>query len=450
MNLDNLYNFYESGVTLSVKTRLFYLKSFLKSIKKNEEYILEGLKKDLGKSFLESYQTELTLVYEELHYFIRHLKHLSKPKRVPTGLINIISKGYVYSQPYGVVLIITPWNYPVNLSLVPLIASLSAGNVTLLKLSEYCPNVNKALIKAITETFDSNYVKVVEGGRTMLLDLLETKFNYIFFTGSATVGKIVMEKASVNLTPITLELGGKSPCIVDKTANLKVAGRRIAWGKLINSGQTCVAPDYLLVEESIKNKLFEEIKKNINEFYDEPLLSDDYPKMISKRQFERAIKLLENQKIICGGKSDINKLKIEPTFVEVNDFNSPLMQEEIFAPILPIMTFKDFNEVIPLLKPLEMPLALYLFSNNTQHQKDIIEQLRFGSGAINDCVMQIASNSLPFGGVGNSGMGNYHGKYGFQTFSRSKGILKKATYFDINLRYLPSKNKLKAIKNLIK
>lgn len=445
--IDKQKDFFDSGVSKNFSFRKDNLKSLYNAIEQNEKRIKDSLFADLGKSAGESYLTEIFILKNEIKHMISNLKNWMKPEKVSSDISLFPSKAKIYKEPLGLALIISPWNYPVQLSFTPLAAAIGAGCCSIIKPSEYSPNCSQVIKEIVSSCFDENYVSVVLGGKEVSQDLLKEKFDVIFFTGNSQVGKEVMKAAAENLTPVILELGGKSPCIVDESANIKLAAKRIMWGKLLNAGQTCVAPDYLLVHEAIKDKLINELKQAVETFYgSNPLENIDYPKIISKRHFQRAIKLLDNEKIIHGGKYNQQTLKIEPTIIDNVDFSSPVMNEEIFAPILPILTFQSLCQGLKMIKSLPKPLAVYLFSNVKEHKDKVISELTYGGGCINDTITHLMPCSLPFGGVGISGMGKYHGKAGFDAFSNSKSILEKSLFLDIPLRYPPFKDKMKYLK----
>lgn len=443
--------FFDKEHTKELSFRLEQLKRLRKEIIDNQGEIMKALKKDLNKSSFEAYETEIGLVLEELKFIIKNLPNWVKRDRVKTPIAHFISTSYTYSEPYGVSLVMSPWNYPFQLTMVPLIGSMAAGNCTILKPSEYSFYTSEVIEKIIGKNFDASYITVIRGGREANKSLLDEKFDYIFFTGSVPVGRIVMEAASKHLTPVTLELGGKSPCIVDETANIDLAAKRITWGKFLNAGQTCVAPDYLLVHKSVKDKLVARIKYYIKEFYgSDPCNNMEYPKIINDKHFHRLLRLLEGEKIVFGGNYKEKTNQISPTIVENVSWESALMENEIFGPILPVLEFNEINEVISVVNQRPKPLALYYFSNRRDRQKKIIKSISFGGGCINDTIVHLASSYLPFGGVGNSGMGGYHGKASFDTFSHKKSILKKSNLIDIPLRYPPYKNKLELLKKIMK
>lgn len=425
------------------------LKTLQKSIIAHESEIFDALKKDLNKSPFEAYETEVGITLQELQYVIKHVRSWAKPERVKTPLLHFKSTSFILSEPYGVVLIMSPWNYPLQLSIAPLIGSIAAGNCTLIKPSAYSPATSAVIAKIVRECFDEGFVAVVEGGREANQALLKEKFDYIFFTGSVEVGKTVMAAAAENLTPVTLELGGKSPCIVDCNTNLEITARRIVWGKCLNAGQTCVAPDYLLVHKDVKNDLLNSMKKYIAEFYGQhPHKSEDLPKIINRKHFDRVKELLNCGKTVVGGQYDEKTLKISPTILDDVSWDEPVMQEEIFGPVLPVLEFDDLSQVIETVNKRPKPLALYLFTTSKQTEKKILENIPFGGGCINDTIVHLATSYMPFGGVGESGMGGYHGRWSFDTFSHKKSILKKSNLIDIKLRYPPYRDKLSLLKKM--
>lgn len=432
--------YFESGVTLDVAHRQKYLKALYAAIKANLDVIHEGLYKDLGKSESESYMCETGLALSELSFMIKHLKRFAKPQRVKTPLAQFKSISYRLPSPYGNVLIMNPWNYPFLLSIDPLIDAIAAGNTAVLKLSAYSPNTNQAIKKVVESVFPPEYVAVIFGGRQINEELINSKFDYIFFTGSKAVGKIVYEKAAQNLTPVTLELGGKSPCIVDETADIALAAKRIVWGKFINSGQTCVAPDYIFCAQSVHDKLIAELKNQIVKQYGEtPVANANFGKIINEKHFNRVMGLIDNSKVVHGGKGDSKTLKIEPTILDGVTPSDSVMQEEIFGPILPVMTYKDISEVTSYVSQNDSPLALYVFSSDKKTIKKLTTTLGFGGGCVNDVVIHLATSYMPFGGFGASGMGGYHGKAGFDTFTHYKSIVDKATWIDLPMRYRTAK-----------
>ena len=443
--------FFRSGITLDVKFRIKQLKRLKEAIKAHDVLIYDALKKDLNKPVFESYVTELGSVYGEIDYMIKHVKDWAKPKRVPTSLAHFYSKSHIYQEPYGRVLIIAPWNFPIQLSFVPLVGAITAGNCVVLKPSELAPYTARVIQQIIESVFAREYVAVEQGDGKVSQQLLKEGVDYCFFTGSTQVGKAIMETASQTLTPVTLELGGKSPVIVAKDTNIKHAAQRIVWGKFTNAGQTCIAPDYLLVDEVIRDDLISAIIEVIEEYYTKkPLENSDYSKMINKRHFKRVKKLMKNQSVIYGGGSNKEMLTIEPTLVLEPELDTELMQEEIFGPILPILTYREVNQAVEFIRSKDKPLALYLFTQDKALKEYIIKNLSFGGAAINDTLIHQSNYNLPFGGVGASGMGQYHGKYSLETFSHPKSVIEKTDLFDIKLRYPPYKDwALKFIKKIM-
>lgn len=445
-----LKSHFNSGITHSYEYRLKQLKAFHKALDKWEDFLLKALYEDLGKSKEEAFMTEIAVVKSEISFYQKNLRSLMKKKRVGTPIIHFPSSSYIVAQPLGVTLIMSPWNYPVQLTLAPLAASIAAGNCAIIKPSRYSKKTSETLKKLISETFDENYITVFEGGAKVNQELLDEKFDFILFTGSPFVGQIVMEKASKHLTPIALELGGKSPVIVDESANIKLTASRLAWGKFLNSGQTCVAPDYVLCHEKIFKQFISTLKDEINSMYGtNPAYNPYYPKIINEKHFKRLVNLLDQGSIAHGGQIDPKNRKIAPTLMVGPDKNSELMSDEIFGPILPIIKVKDFNESVSYIKSKPHPLALYLFSTNKEQMKFVEEKILYGGGCINDCVIHLANPNLPFGGVGESGMNSYHGKKGFETFSHFKSITKKSLHIDIKLRNPPYNGKFEKIKKLM-
>ncbi len=442
--------FFRSGQTRPIAFRKKQLSSLKQVIVKNESRIFQALAEDLGKSPYESYLTENSLLLEEIKFCLKNFKSWSKPKKVPTPLVHFPASSHIYPEPYGVSLIIAPWNYPFQLAISPLIGAIAAGNCAVIKPSEYSIHTSRLLAEIIREEFDQGYITVVEGATEVSQALLNEKFDCIFFTGSVPVGKIVMGAAAKHLTPVILELGGKSPAIVDKQVDIRLAAKRIASGKFINAGQTCIAPDYLLVHRDIKEQFINEFRKQLTRFYGEkPENHPDYPRIISKRHFERLIGFLDRGRIIVGGDSNLEARYISPTLIDQVGWDDPIMQEEIFGPVLPLLEFDNISEVIQAVNNRPKPLALYLFSKNRSVQEQVIEQISYGGGCINDTLIHLATPYLPFGGVGESGMGNYHGKAGFDAFSHYKSVLTNSFAIDNPFRYPPFKNKLKLVKKLL-
>jgi aldehyde dehydrogenase (NAD+) len=449
--LSNQRAYFLKGNTRSVQGRCNQLEKLRLTIKKNERVIMDALKKDLNKSEFEAYATEIGILLEEISFSQKNLKKWAAPKKVKTAMTHIGTTGKIVPEPFGTALIIAPWNYPFQLALSPLIGAIAAGNTAVLKPSELAPNVSELLKDLVEETFPSELVAVIEGGIETNQVLFEKKFDVIFFTGSVQVGKIVMEAASKHLTPVILELGGKSPCIVHKDADLKLSAKRIAFGKFTNAGQTCIAPDYLLVHSEIKKEFISLLQAEVTEMFSEdPLLNENYSRMISEKHFDRLMGFFSDGKAIFGGKADRDSLKIAPTIIDEVNADAAVMQEEIFGPIFPVMEYTDLDQAITFIQDRPKPLALYLFTSSKQTEKQIIGQVSFGGGCINDTLMHIATPHLPFGGVGESGMGNYHGKYSFEAFSHYKSVLHQTTKFDFSFRYPHAKNGLKLIRKLLK
>ena len=444
--------FFRTGATLDLSFRLEALAKLDRALEEGEEELLSALKADLNKSAGEGYQCEVGMLRAELSHVRRHLPRWVKPRPVRPSLAQFPGSCRVYREPYGMTLIMAPWNYPLLLSLEPLIGALAAGNCCLLKPSAYAPASSAVLQKLLSACFPPDYVAVVEGGRAENQALLEEKFDYIFFTGGTAVGRQVMEKAAAHLTPVTLELGGKSPCLVDATAKLDLAAKRIAFGKLLNAGQTCVAPDYLLVHASVKEDLVERLKHWCSALYGpDPLSNPDYVSIINQKHFDRLLGLMDREKVIFGGESDPDRRKIQPTLMDRVTPNDPVMGEEIFGPILPILSFDHLSQAVDFIRSRPRPLALYLFSEDRAVRREILRTVPFGGGCVNDTILHLASSRLPFGGVGNSGMGAYHGKYSFDTFSHTKGIFQASTAVDMPLRYPPyTPQQMKWLRRLLK
>ena len=430
--------YFQTGATLPVSTRISALRRLYDAISKHEKEINEALRKDLGKSCFESYMCETGMVLEELSYMLKHTPHFAREKRVRTPLAQFHSRSCQKPSPYGVTLIMSPWNYPFMLTLSPLADALAAGNTAVVKPSAYSPHTSDVILRILSQCFEPKYVAVVTGGRAENTCLLREHFDYIFFTGSQTVGKEVMRNAAEHLTPVTLELGGKSPCIVDQTANIKLAARRIVFGKYLNCGQTCVAPDYIYCHRSVKDKLVSEVKKQIQKQYGkQPLSNPDYGKIINEKHFDRILGLIDKKKVVHGGSSDRKALRIEPTVLDNVTFSDAVMQEEIFGPVMPILVFDSLDEVIRNVNAMPHPLALYLFTSDNAAAKKVTSRCGFGGGCINDTIIHLATTEMGFGGFGESGMGAYHGKIGFDTFSHYKSIVDKKTWIDLPMRYQP-------------
>lgn len=434
--------YYRSGATIPVNFRIEQLKKLYLAVKNYQTEINEALKSDLGKSQYEGFMCESGLVLTEISYLIKHVRRFAKRKTVRTPISQFRSNSYKQPVPYGNALIMSPWNYPFLLTIEPLADAIAAGNTAIIKPSAYSPATSKIVEKIINECFSPEYVAVVMGGRAENTALLDQKFDFIFFTGSQAVGKEVLRHTAEHLTPTVLELGGKSPCIVDKSAKIKLAAKRIVFGKFLNCGQTCVAPDYILCERSVKDALLkavvEEIKK---QFGDDPLENKDYGKIVNEKHFHRLCGLIDENKVVFGGNTDPSSCRIAPTVMDNVTYDDAVMGEEIFGPIMPILTFDDFDLLVDELKAKEKPLALYLFSSNKKHVKRVTNELSYGGGCINDVIIHLATSEMGFGGVGESGMGSYHGKDGFEAFSHYKSIVDKKTWIDLPIRYQPYKSK---------
>jgi len=416
---------------------------------RNEKLILAALHRDLGKAPFEGYATEIGIVKEEIKFTLKHLDQWAKSKFVPTPVTQFPARSFVYPEPYGVVLIMAPWNYPFQLVTAPLIGAICAGNCAIIKPSADAPNTSKVVAKMAADLFSEKYVAVIEGGRKENEALLNEHFDYIFFTGSVNVGKYVMKRAAEHLTPVSLELGGKSPCIVDETADIKLAARRIVWGKLLNAGQTCIAPDYILVHKSVKDKLVKQMVRIIDKMYGhDPCNNAEYPRIVNQKHFERLNGLIEQSHVLKGGAVRRSGMRIEPTIVDQVTWESAVMQEEIFGPILPILTFYDLDEAVRMVNAAPKPLALYYFTRDKDREAKILRSISYGGGCINDTVVHVGTPHLPFGGVGSSGMSGYHGKASFDTFTHKKSIMKKSLLIDIPMRYAPYRKKLRMLRKI--
>lgn len=436
--LKNQRMFFRSGATLPVSFRINMLKKLYAAVKKHENEIAEALKTDLGKSDFEGFMCETGMVLSEISYMIRHTRRFAREKTVYTPLAQFPSRSYKKPCPYGNVLIMSPWNYPFLLTLDPLADAIAAGNTVILKPSAYSPATSAVIEKIVTECFPPEYVAVVTGGREENAALLEKKFDFVFFTGSQNVGKEVLRHTAETLTPAVLELGGKSPCIVDDTANLRLAAKRIVFGKFLNCGQTCVAPDYIICQKHVMYALLKKICEEIALQYGRhPLDNPDYGKIINEKHFDRLCKLIRKDKTFFGGQTNRETLQIAPTVMHGVTWFDACMQEEIFGPILPILTYDDFNEVYAMLADRPKPLALYLFSSDRERIREVTSRCSYGGGCINDTIIHLATSEMGFGGVGESGMGSYHGKAGFEAFSHTKSIVKKSTWIDLPMRYQP-------------
>ncbi|MDY3918367.1 MAG: aldehyde dehydrogenase [Candidatus Limivivens sp.] len=436
--VQNQRTYFYTGATLDISFRIRALRKLKACITKYESDIQTAIQQDLGKSGFESYMCETGLVLSEISYMLKHIHSFAREKTVWTPLAQFHSRSFVKPSPYGVVLIMSPWNYPFLLTFDPLVDAIAAGNTAVLKPSAYSPATSAIIEKIITECFDGQYVSVVTGGRSENTCLLNEHFDYIFFTGSQAVGREVMKHASDHLTPVTLELGGKSPCLVDKTANLKLAAKRIVFGKYLNCGQTCVAPDYIYCDPEIREELTAEIQKQIRrQFGDAPLQNSDYGKIINEKHFDRILSLIDREKVVYGGHFDREALKIEPTVLSGVTFEDPVMQQEIFGPVLPILTYDSLDDAIARINFMAHPLALYLFTGDRSAARKVTAKCGFGGGCINDTIIHLATSEMGFGGFGASGMGSYHGKEGFCTFSHYKSIVDKKTWIDLPMRYQP-------------
>jgi len=444
--------FFRTGATRSYKFRVLQLKKLKGLIQEHEKSILEALGKDLRKHKTEAYLAEVGFIYAEISDALRHLKRWMKPRRVSSPLVLWPARCRIVPEPLGRALIIAPWNYPFNLSIAPLVGAIAAGNVAVLKPSEMAPHTAIVLAKLINENFDADFIHALNGGVELSKELLNQRWDHIFFTGSTAIGKVVAAAAAKHLTPCTLELGGKSPCIVSKHARIDVTVRRIVFGKFLNAGQTCIAPDYILVEESVHDTFISKLKEEIRlRFGTDALNNSQLPKVINEHHFERLVRMIEPSKVSLGGRTDAMQLLIEPTLITGVQMSDPVMKEEIFGPLLPIIPFRDLKEAKSIVQGFEKPLALYFFSEDKAEQKDIMTSLSFGGGCINETLMHLANPNLPFGGTGASGSGAYHGQHSFNTFSHMKSVLVNSTSFDPALRYMPwSKFKERMMRLLLK
>ncbi|RMA58628.1 aldehyde dehydrogenase [Ulvibacter antarcticus] len=444
-------DFFNTNESKNTDFRIANLKKLKQLLKDNEDALYDAIYKDFGKSRFETYLSELILTYQEINTFIKHLKQWSRRESVPTNLANFPSRSYIIPEPLGSVLVIGAWNYPYYLSLVPAISALAAGNTVILKPSELPNESASVMAKIINENFPKSYFHVLEGGVEQTTELLKHKFDKIFFTGSSQVGKIIYKAAAEHLTPVTLELGGKSPTIVLADCNIKMTAKRIVWAKYLNAGQTCVAPDYILVEKSIENEFLSEVKKEITENY--PMrndISDNYLRIINDKNFDRLKSLLDTDKIFLGGETNAKNRFISPTVLKDVTFSDKVMEEEIFGPILPVISFTDLDVAIRQIKQMSKPLSFYVFTKNKKKINKLFKEVSFGGGAVNDAIMHLTNGELPFGGVGLSGMGNYHGEAGFKSFSHYKSVLHKSSWFEAPIKYTPySKWKMKILKLLL-
>lgn len=443
--------YFHEGHTLSVQGRIDNLRKLKSAIKDNEIKILDALKSDLGKSHYEGYLTEVGIILDEIDYTIKNIKKWSKPHKVRTSIANMPSKNFVYREPYGVTLIISPWNYPFQLTMAPLIGAIAGGNTAIIKPSRKSANTTKIITSIIESNFDSKFISMIKAGSGGNEEILAQKYDYIFFTGSVAIGKIVMESAAKHLTEVTLELGGKSPCIVDKDTNMELTAKRLTWGKFLNVGQTCVAPDYVFVHKDRKDELISLVKKNITQFFGEDIInSADYGRIIDEAAFDRLISYIDKDKVVFGGNYVREKKFIEPTIMDNITFDDPVMQSEIFGPIMPIITYESLDEVINIINSRPKPLALYLFSKDKNNINKVLKNTSSGGMCVNETIMHVASSYLPFGGVGESGMGKYHGKNSFFAFTHEKAVVNKGFAIDVSLRYAPFEGKMKLIKKVFK
>ena len=441
--------FFATHKTKNVSYRIQQLEKLKSVLQEHEEMLYEAIHQDFGKSRFDTFTTEISFILKDITYFLKNLKRLSKPRKVATNLANIPGRSRIYFEPLGNVLVIGAWNYPYQLSLSPMVAAIAAGNTCIIKPSEVAANTMVAMAKIINENFDPELLHVAQGGVEETTEILQLKFDKIFFTGSTRVGKIVYEAAAKHLTPIVLELGGKSPAIVTESADFQIAAKRIVWGKFLNGGQTCVAPDYVLVNEKIKDKFLEYLRSYIQQFNYQPD-SEHYTRIINEKNFDRLVQLIDPEKIYTGGNHDRSRLFIEPTILHNISWDDKMMEEEIFGPILPVLTYPYFRETLTEIQSREKPLAAYLFTNNEDEKKLFTSHISFGGGCINDVIMHLSNPHLPFGGVGNSGMGHYHGKFSFETFSHQKAVLHRKWWGEPNLKYPPySESKLNWIKRLL-
>ena len=443
--------FFKSQQTKDIAYRLKYLKALKSEIQSKEHAIYDALHKDFKKSEFETFISEFALVISTLNLAIKNVKKWSKPKRVSSSILSFPSQDYIYNDPYGTILVIAPWNYPFLLAMEPLIMAIAAGNTVVLKPSELTSNTSQILTDIVETVFPKDYAVSIQGGIEPANELLAQKWDYIFFTGSVHVGTIVAQAAAKHLTPVTLELGGKSPCIIDESVDLNLVAKRLVWGKFVNGGQTCIAPDYLIVKAEIKQNLIGALKDEILKAYGEnPKSSTDFPRIINSKNTQRLAAMLKDVSIAFGGNSDLNENYIAPTLIDEPLLESAVMREEIFGPILPILTYKTSQDIEDIIWNFDKPLALYVFSNKTAFVDELLKKFSFGGGVINDTLIHFGNQRLPFGGVGSSGMGAYHGKLGFDAFTHKKAIIKRGNWFDPSLRYAPYKGKLKLIKKFFR
>ncbi|NER16380.1 aldehyde dehydrogenase [Spongiivirga citrea] len=454
-SIDKIINtqrdFFLTHETKPIAYRIAALKRLKSEINKREQDIHKAVNLDFKKSEFESVLSETGIVQKELNLLIKNLARWSRPERVKSSMLNFPSADYIYKDPYGTILIIAPWNYPFQLAIVPLIGAIAAGNTAVVKPSELTPNTSKVINEICKTVFDEAYVSVVQGGVEVSQELLSKRWDYIFFTGSVFVGKIVAKAAAEFLTPVTLELGGKNPCIIDHTAKLKLAAKRLVWAKFLNGGQTCVAPDYILIDNKVKTEFIKHYQNEIKKAYGEnPQESPDYPRIINEKNFNRLEAMLKDERIPFGGRTDKNDLYIEPTIIDQPDLDSEVMKDEIFGPILPVLGYDNETEINAIIKTYDKPLSFYVFSTRKAYIKKLLSSYSFGGGVINDAIVYYANPNLPFGGVGNSGIGGYHGKQTFETFTHNKAVSKRANWLDAPIRYAPYKGKLGQLKTFLK
>ena len=443
--------FFRSGNTLSYNFRISMLKALKDALRKNEEAILEALRSDLGKSSFEGYATELGIVYEEIGYLEKHLRKLMKPTRARTPITQFRAKSRILHEPMGSTLIMSPWNYPLQLTMVPLAGAIAGGNTAVVKPSRYSACVSALMKKLIDETFNSEYIALFEGGHDTNTALLELRWDFIFFTGSPNVGRVVHQAANAYLTPCVLELGGKSPVVIDGTADMSLTARRLAWGKFLNAGQTCVAPDYVLIRRGYAKSLINELRKEAERmFSSDPLTCSDFPRIINEKHYQRIMGLIDGSQIAFGGTGDGKAMKIAPTVLYPVNPDEPVMQEEIFGPVLPVIEYDTFDEALDFIRNREKPLAFYIFSKDRKAVDKALSTVSFGGGCVNDTVVHLTAPELPFGGIGNSGMGCYHGKRSFEAFTHDKAVMDKALWLDLPVRYAPFKGKLKLLRLLMR
>lgn len=443
--------FFKSQTTKKVAYRQSLLKKLKSEIRSREQDILHAIKADFQKSEFESFISEIGLVYSELDLAIKNLKKWSKPQRIKSSILTFPSKDYIYKEPFGNVLIFSPWNYPFLLAIDPLIMAIAAGNTVVLKPSELTPNTSKVITEIIGKVFPKEVGISIEGGVDIAQKLLKQKWHYIFFTGSTKVGKIIYEAAAKNLTPVTLELGGKSPCIIDDSISIKLIAKRLVWGKFLNGGQTCIAPDFVIVKKSVKNSLITSLKEEIIRAYGEnPKKSLDFPRIINANNFDRIVSLFQGEAISFGGEIDTSQNYVAPTVIDNPSLDSEIMKEEIFGPVLPILSYNNADDLDAILTKIEKPLALYIFSKDKNFTESVLTNYSFGGGVVNDLLVHFGNHRLPFGGIGTSGIGQYHGKHGFDTFTHLKPIMKRGTWLDPPFRYAPYRGKIKVIKKIFK